>query len=348
MSVEVILEDFALFVPAIVFGALFAWSYHTEPRQFRNALFFLLFVMLFGLACAICFEQDWLFFAEIGVFALAPVVMALFLAGNTVLVVKREGLSLPTLLPAIFAAGIAVFCVLCPVALFMVVPSWLESLLGLAVVEGLYLSFTFVALLVYSWLYRRIPRNRHYDFIVVHGASLSGTRPTPLLAGRLDKSVELWEAQGRRARIVVSGGQGADEEVSEAQAMRDYLVEQRDVPASAIILEDKSTTTMENVRFSKAIMDELSGGVPYRCAVVTSDYHVFRTAEYAHKAHLRADGIGSKTAKYYWPTAFIREFIAVTVAHKWPFVALAVLWAIGVILELVGVTATISLSLDAF
>ena len=165
-----------------------------------------------------------------------------------------------------------------------------------------------------------------HEYMCDHGAGLSGTKPTPLLAARLDKAVELWEADHRRAVIIASGGQGADEAVSEAEAMRMYLVEERGVPADAVIEEDRSTTTMENLRNSKAIMDARSGAGAYRAAVVTSDYHVFRTAEYAHKIGLAADGVGSRTARYFWPTAFIREYVAVSNAHRWPFVVIFVFW----------------------
>ena len=111
--------------------------------------------------------------------------------------------------------------------------------------------------------------------------------------------------------------------MSEAESMRRYLTESRHVPADAVLMEDRSTTTMENLRFSKEIMDARSGvqsvpgrrGLAYRCALVASDYHVFRASEYAHHIGLKADGGGSHTRGYYWPTAFIREFIAVTKAH---------------------------------
>lgn len=73
-------------------------------------------------------------------------------------------------------------------------------------------------------------------------------------------------------------------------------------------------------------MDARSGAGAYRAAVVTSDYHVFRTAEYAHKIGLAADGVGSRTARYFWPTAFIREYVAVSNAHRWPFVVIFVFW----------------------
>ena len=119
--------------------------------------------------------------------------------------------------------------------------------------------------------------------------------------------------------------------MSEAESMRRYLTESRHVPADAVLMEDRSTTTMENLRFSKEIMDARSGvqsvpgrrGLAYRCALVASDYHVFRASEYAHHIGLKADGGGSHTRGYYWPTAFIREFIAVTKAHLWPYCALA-------------------------
>lgn len=141
----------------------------------------------------------------------------------------------------------------------------------------------------------------------------------------------MWEKQGKTGVFVASGGQGSDEVVSEAESMRRYLAESRHVPADAVLMEDRSTTTMENLRFSKEIMDARSGvqsvpgrrGLAYRCALVASDYHVFRASEYAHHIGLKADGGGSHTRGYYWPTAFIREFIAVTKAHLWPYCALA-------------------------
>lgn len=96
---------------------------------------------------------------------------------------------------------------------------------------------------------------------------------------------------GQDGRVRRAGGQGNDEVVSEAESMRRYLTESRHVPADAVLMEDRSTTTMENLRFSKEIMDARSGvqsvpgrrGLAYRCALVTSDYHVFRASEYAHQ-----------------------------------------------------------------
>ena len=69
----------------------------------------------------------------------------------------------------------------------------------------------------------------------------------------------------------------------------------------------------------------------YRAALVTSDYHVFRASEYAHQIGLKADGVGSRTKGYYWPTAFIREFVAISRSHMWPYIVIAALWLVGFI-----------------
>ena len=171
----------------------------------------------------------------------------------------------------------------------------------------------FIAFLLYSFIYLATPKKKIYDFIIIHGAGLRGEEPTPLLRGRIDQAVELWKAQGSHAILVPSGGQGSDEVISEAEAMSRYLTA-RGVPQDSILLEDHSTTTLENLLFAKHLLDAQGLGT-YRCAFVTSDYHVFRTALYASKVGLKGDGIGSKTTGYYFPTAFIREFIAITKEH---------------------------------
>ena len=197
---------------------------------------------------SIQFDLPWLVLIGLAAIPFGTVTLVVFLLANTFVVVKREGLSLSHLLPGLLALCIVMACVGGPVLLFVQAPPIVLALALLVLMEGSYVAFTFAALLLYSWLYRRLPKRRDYDYIVVHGAGLSGTKPTPLLAARLDKAVELWEADHRRAVIIASGGQGADEEVSEAEAMRTYLVEERGVPADAVIEEDRSTTTMENPR----------------------------------------------------------------------------------------------------
>ena len=332
-----------LLAPAVIPGVLFVYSFIKEPRQFRNALY--LFVTLVWSSILLVFRLNnyVLGIALVLIVLLTPILTIVFLLANTVVVVRNNGFSLTSMLPFLMA-GFLILLIASPSIVNYFNPDTrhiVVFVLGLFTLEGLWFSFTFVALLFYSWVYRMLPRRRQYDYIIIHGAGLDGPRPTPLLAGRIDKALELWNKQHQHGKFVVSGGQGADEVVSEAQAMRDYLLE-KGVPADAILMEDKSTTTWENLKNSLAVIRAdraTSGGTDaasddvtasdsagacgdFTTAVVSSDFHVFRCAEYAHNLGIKADGIGSHTKGWYWPTAFIREFIAITKAHLWPYLVI--------------------------
>ena len=350
-----------LLAPAVVPGVLFIYSFIKEPRQFRNALFLFAALAWSSILLVLRLNNFILGLILVTLVLLTPFLTIGFLLINTIVVVKNNGFSLTSMLPFLMA-GFLVLLIASPTIVNYFDPDVrhiIVFVLGLFTLEGLWFSFTFMALLFYSWVYRLLPRRRQYDYIIIHGAGLDGPRPTPLLAGRIDKALELWNKQHQHGKFVVSGGQGADEIVSEAQAMRDYLLE-KGVPADAILMEDKSTTTWENLRYSLAIINadratgvdatssaavassgdvtttasdaSTSNDAPadseFTTAVVTSDFHVFRCAEYAHNLGIKADGIGSHTKGWYWPTAFIREFIAITKAHLWPYLVIGGLYTL--------------------
>ena len=232
--------------PALVFSALFVRSYLREPRQFRNALYLLAALSSLLMAAIVLLrEHTWLILLVFVLVLLFPLVAAVLLVINGVVVTRREGRSMVNALPFMLAAFILVLYLSFPVLMSLGGPRWLVDVGELFVIEGLWFSFTLVALFLYSWLYRHLPRKRTYDYIVIHGAGLVGDRPSPLLAGRLDKGSELWRDQERRGVIIVSGGQGPDEVVSEAEAMHGYLVRQG-IPEESILDEDRSRNTMEN------------------------------------------------------------------------------------------------------
>jgi uncharacterized SAM-binding protein YcdF (DUF218 family) len=81
-----------------------------------------------------------------------------------------------------------------------------------------------------------------------------------------------------------------------------------------VVREDRSRTTEENLTFSQAIMERSRPG--YRCIIVTSNYHVFRTAIIARRLAVNGQVTGARTAGYYWPTAMLREFAAVFLSYK--------------------------------
>jgi len=198
-------------------------------------------------------------------------------------------------------------------------------------------GFAFTGFMLYSILYLFIPKKKHYDFIIIHGAGLlGGEKVTPLLKRRIDKAVEAYhKSKNSNIKIIASGGQGGDEKISEAQAITNYLLEETDVPQDAIILEDQSRTTYENLLFSKELGEELVAKPQF--LFVTNDYHVFRTSTYARKLNMKGDGLGCRTAGYYIPSAFIREYVALCVKMKWLFLAFYVLLSVLILIAYKGI-----------
>jgi len=160
------------------------------------------------------------------------------------------------------------------------------------------------------------------DYLVVLGCGIraDGT-PSPLLAGRVDRARKFdaacVEAGGAPATFVPSGGQGPDEVISEAQSMRDYLVSQG-VSPDRVVLEDRSSTTNENMEFSRKVIEEHAGRDASELLVgfSTTNYHVFRGYVCAHRAGMAVQGMGSRTRAYFWPNAFLREFAGL-LASRW-------------------------------
>ena len=141
-----------------------------------------------------------------------------------------------------------------------------------------------------------------YVSLVVLGAGLIGERVTPLLASRIRKGIKVYKANPG-SKLIMSGGQGPDEVVPEAFAMKNYALEQG-VDEKDIILEDKSTSTEENIIFSKKFIP-----ADKSFAVVTNYYHVYRALVQARTLGFRCIGYGAPTRFYFSLNAFIREFI---------------------------------------
>ena len=160
--------------------------------------------------------------------------------------------------------------------------------------------------------------SRDRDFIIILGCGFRKDGSlSPLLRGRVDRALDFWRDQqsqsGRTAVLVPSGGQGSDETMAEAEAMRRYLVEQG-VPGDMILPEDRSKNTFQNMAYSKALTDaRLPGG---KVAFATTNYHVFRSGVWARLAGLEAEGMGARTRWWYWPNAFMRE-CAGLLARRW-------------------------------
>ncbi len=146
--------------------------------------------------------------------------------------------------------------------------------------------------------------------VIVLGCGIRGERVSVGLARRLDKAFEFYEnSLNPNVRIIVSGGQGPQEDISEALAMKRYLVE-KGVPEDVIIMEDKSTSTITNFRNSYEIMKE-KGFPADSVAFITNAYHVYRAASYAQMEGLEVTHLGTDIIWYTVPMNYMREMLAV-------------------------------------
>ncbi|MEJ8553182.1 YdcF family protein [Tepidibacter sp. Z1-5] len=153
--------------------------------------------------------------------------------------------------------------------------------------------------------------DKEYDveYLVVLGSGLWGDVLSPTLLGRMNKSLEFIE-NNPNAKIVVCGGQGKGENLTEAQAMRDYLV-LNGIDENKIIQENKSTNTMENLKFTKEILKKSDGKDNHKIMIVTNEFHLFRSKFIAKRLGFIPYGMPSKTITSIAPKYFIREYFAV-------------------------------------
>ena len=156
------------------------------------------------------------------------------------------------------------------------------------------------------------------DYIIILGCQIrkDGTL-TNLLKGRVDRAIEFGKNQkektGKDIIFVPSGGKGNDEIVSEADAMKNYLLAQG-IKEENILVENKSKNTFENIKFSSELIKEKMQNA--KIAFSTTNYHVFRAGCYASQQCISMEGIGANTKSYFWINAFIREFIATIFSEK--------------------------------
>ncbi|QYN25649.1 YdcF family protein [Amycolatopsis sp. DSM 110486] len=303
---------------ALLADLIFFVRFLREPRRFGNAVWFAIALVLtalwlFSLTAGLVWLQTVVLIVVAVVAVVAALVLPWALVANGAVMWRREGhrpANLLSLLAGLAILAVYVFTV--GAVAFTRAAPWLIVVALSALLLSAYLAFVFTALLMYSVLYSRLNRRARVAAIIVLGSGLLGDRVPPLLASRLDRGVQCYQ-RSPEAVVVVSGGQGSDELTSEAAAMAAYL-ENAGVSRESVLLEDKATTTDENLRYSVELLR--ARGISGRILAVTNNYHVFRTAILARRLRLRLDVIGAKTASYFVPSAFLREFVALLVQYK--------------------------------
>lgn len=208
----------------------------------------------------------------------------------------------------VLGLGIVIFCI----GVFMPQMKKFASVKIFKVIRALFLIGLSSELIIVSFLaIYGLADTVDYkeDAVIVLGAGIRGDKVTFPLKTRLDKAVE-YHAENPEAVIVVTGGQGFQETVTEAYAMKKYLV-QNGVEESKILMEEKATSTAENMRFSKAILDKYFGR-KYSVAVITNDFHVFRSVTVAKRNGFQeVSHMHSGLQWFNYMPCFIRESLAV-------------------------------------
>lgn len=124
-------------------------------------------------------------------------------------------------------------------------------------------------------------------------------RPKEVLRRRLDKAVQ-YHIENPKAKIIVTGGNEKGECETEAAVMKKYLIE-RNVPEKLILLEDRATSTEENFRFSREIMQK--NNLAY-ATVITSRSHMYRAMKTAQRVGVPAKQLASSEPWYLWPITY--------------------------------------------
>jgi len=254
------------------------------------------------------------------------VLFAVFLSISNLSLIRHEGFRKNNLFGIIISIGLFAGSLLCVITAIRNPDSTVMELTYIrdAVIRTVVSSaFVYMECLLFSAMYCTQYAARHdpeynQDFIVILGCKVGRDgKPLPLLRGRIDRALEFYHKQleqtGKQAFFIPSGGKGSDEVISEAESMKNYLLE-HGIDESIIFPETQSATTLQNMVFSKKIADELVENA--NITFSTTNYHIFRSGMFSAKAGMKAHGIGAKTRWYFWPNAQMREFIGL-LASEW-------------------------------
>lgn len=180
---------------------------------------------------------------------------------------------------------------------------------------SLNLFFLFI-MLVYMWLMhqdqKKVNMKQEADFLLVMGNKCMTERIPPILASRLNKTIEIFKESTNKPQIIVSGGKNpySLSNKTEAEMMKEYLLD-AGISEDYIILEEKAMNTIQNLEFSSIEIHRFwSKETRPKVTIVTSDYHLPRTKLQARRLGFKVQYASAKTMSMLkWPAMF-REFTA--------------------------------------
>lgn len=146
------------------------------------------------------------------------------------------------------------------------------------------------------------------EYIIVLGCVLRGDQPGIFLKQRLDTAYN-YLVQNESSKAILSGGQGDNEQISEAQCMYNYLVD-KGIDSDRLIIEDKSTSTKENFENTAKLLKS-KGIQADELLIVTNEFHEYRASEFAKRSGFKASSYPSKTPWNGYMPFVTREIFAI-------------------------------------
>lgn len=168
---------------------------------------------------------------------------------------------------------------------------------------------TFLHTKIHTFSHREVLKKA--DYLIILGARVKGNVPSLALQYRIDEAANYLK-ENPMTIVIVSGGKGPGEDITEAAAMQTELIAQG-IESSRIIIEDQSTTTEENIKYSKQLIpaDKEKG------LLVTNDFHIYRAVKIAEQYDLDIGGIPAKTPGVIIFKTYVREYMAITKFYLW-------------------------------
>lgn len=174
------------------------------------------------------------------------------------------------------------------------------------------LSFIIILLAIISTCSYKILTNMNIlpqeeTTVVVLGCRVKNKKPSLALKERLDKTYQYLN-ENPKLQCILSGGQGANEEISEAKCMYQYLVS-KGIDPHRLYQEDKSTSTRENILFSYQLIKKEN--LPKAITIITNEFHEYRAQTIARRLNIKSYAISARTAWWLFPTYFVREIFGI-------------------------------------
>ncbi|MCR5214587.1 MAG: YdcF family protein [Eubacterium sp.] len=145
------------------------------------------------------------------------------------------------------------------------------------------------------------------EVLIVLGCKVNGEEPCSMLEERLVAAKAFLE-ENQDVICIVSGGQGSDEDISEAECMKRWLVASG-IDEDRIIMEDQSTSTYENINYSANIIE--SEGLGMNVAIASNEFHIYRAGTLAEHLGLTYSAVPAQTSWWLAPTYVVREMYGI-------------------------------------